>query len=194
MEEYFDDLKAVPLFANQIKKTTKVNNGNKWFKNRTEKQEAVLALLKTGPKTTNEMIGTAGHRFACEVEVLRGRGFQINTQRQPTGGGALYRLLYPLPVSENVKVTEDLKLAYYRTTHWSELALERKRFDGFRCTLCKQTGRLETHHWSYDLFDEQMTDLQTFCDSCHNMIHSVAKIAFPSFVSSEVAAMINKGA
>lgn len=194
MEEYFRSTETLPLFAEPVQSNSIAGSGKKWFKCRTEKQEAVLTLLKTGPKTTNELIEAVGHRFACEIEVLRGRGFSINTQRQQSGGGACYKLEYPLPRSENVKVTEDLKQAYYKTTHWSEFAIDRKRFDGFRCTLCKRTDALETHHWRYDLFDERLLDLQTFCADCHAKIHTVAKIAFPSFVTSEVATMINQGA
>ena len=52
---------------------------------------------------------------------------------------------------------------------WRQVRLAVFRRDGYRCTACGRTGRLECDHvdpdWCGDPYD--MDNLQTLCRSCH---------------------------
>lgn len=147
-------------------------------------------MLKEGTKTTNNLLAEKGlgHRFSCEIQALRERGYVIHRHicLEVGAGGAIYELVYPLPEKERKRITSAIKSLYYETDHWRHLSQERKAFDGYRCTLCKSAEQLETHHWKYSLFNERLMELQTFCSAHHKAIHSVSKIAFPSYATEDV--------
>ena len=121
------------------------------------------------------------HRFSGPVNKLRDRGWHIvctdNVYRVVGGGEG------------RVRVTDAMKAAYYLTDHWRAKRLERLEFDGFRCTQCKCRTDLHVHHWAYDLFDEAIEDLSTFCKTCHERMHEYGNVNvhFPRYVTAEIA-------
>ncbi len=58
---------------------------------------------------------------------------------------------------------------YLRTSAWQRKRAERLRIDGYRCTHCGSTSRLEVHHERYPKSwgDEPITWLRTLCAQCH---------------------------
>ncbi|MEM1225847.1 MAG: hypothetical protein AAGJ40_09120 [Planctomycetota bacterium] len=90
-----------------------------------------------------------------------------------------------------VRITESQQARYYASDHWRRTSAERKSVDGFVCTQCGGRERLETHHWRYDLFNEDVLyDLQTLCRGCHQRLHErlrESRIYFPRAVPPAVA-------
>jgi len=170
----------------------------RWWESRTGRQDKILEMLKSGRKTTNDLLSQRGlgHRFSCEIQALRERGYVISKQtcKDEGVGGAYYELVYPLPEEERQRITASIKSLYYKTDHWKRLSQERKAFDGYQCTLCKSPQNLETHHWRYRLFNESLMELQTFCARHHSAIHMVSKIAFPSYANADVIRRIEQEA
>ena len=168
---------------------------NKWWESRLGRQNYLLRMLKSGPKSTNDILAEPkmGHRFACEFDSLRARGYVIEFQRDAKAGGGWYTLL-SVPAVENTRVTARMKEHYYATKWWREISERRKLRDQKLCTLCKRIhtseNPLQVHHWRYDLFAEDMDHLQTVCRECHEFLHRVAKVGWPQYVSPEIAARL----
>ncbi len=139
---------------------------------------------------TKELQGVVGPRPAAYVKQLRLKGYEILTQRR--GKIALYTLLGFTP---QVEVTDEMKSAYYMTEHWRTMRSVRLNYDNFRCCICQANQLLQVHHWRYDLFDEDLMDLLTLCESCHERIHEYANVQvhFPHFVSPDIAQRLISG-
>lgn len=157
---------------------------------KTARQEAVIELLSRRPMTTAEL--ESDSRIVCRVAAvidnLRQAGWQIKTRKHTTGL-ALYELLGKVPM---VKVTPKMKENYYILDHWRNKRLERLRFDGFVCVVCQSPDLLHVHHWKYDLFNEQVCDLMTLCETCHVRMHEYPNVHchFPKWVTPEIAELL----
>lgn len=145
--------------------------------------ERTLQMLQVAPRSTVELL-KVGVRPAAYVRQLRMMGYIIESRK--VDKVAVYSLV---GLVETVEVTEEMKLAYYDTAHWSAKRLERMRFDGFSCRCCSDQSMLQVHHWKYDLFNEDLRDLLTVCEICHERIHSYENVHchFPRYVSREIA-------
>ena len=158
-----------------------------------EKRRIVLERLKQGPLTTFDAERLV-HRGQAVIGELRDRGHKIDTIK--VAGINSYVWLFS-PESELTKVTRTIQDAYYATTHWRSMARKRKEFDGYRCTQCKQTHDLHTHHWRYRLFEENLEkDLCTLCEYCHEEVHAAASgssIHFPRVLPEEMIERILGG-
>ncbi len=148
----------------------------------------ILQELQSGPLGTAE-VESRWHRGQAAIGRLRDEGHVIDTiSRQ-----YVYRGFKP----GRIKVTKELQNLYYQTPHWKERAASRKMLDGHKCTRCGCSGDLETHHWKYDLFNESMDDLQTYCSECHELMHERlkgSKVHFPRYIDSSVANRITSEA
>ena len=147
---------------------------------------AVLERLLIGPATTAELKHdrVAGHRFSCGINKLRAEGYLIDKAKHDNG--FLYTLTGRI---ELVRVTDTMKESYYATSHWRDLRMRRIEFDGRRCVRCHASSALEVHHWIYDLFREDLQDVETLCHECHTWLHSLnaVRATFPKFVESSIA-------
>jgi hypothetical protein len=156
-----------------------------------ENRQKMLERLKAGPLSTFDAERIV-HRGQAVIGSLRERGHII--ELTDINGVPSYRYIGHEP---RVKVTQELQEAYYQTAHWRELARRRKELDGFRCQECKTAEALETHHWRYELFQEDLQhDLITFCRDCHQAVHRCAGgsgMHFPRSVSEEIAQRIREG-
>jgi 5-methylcytosine-specific restriction endonuclease McrA len=150
--------------------------------------DRMLEHLGRGAATASELVENIGHRFASSIHVLRQRGYVISTQKNGNGE-YVYSLGQRVLM---VEVTDEMKAAYYQTEHWKAKRRERREFDEHRCCHCRSTQSLEVHHWNYDLFQEDLSDLATLCSVCHERIHNNAniRIHFPKTVLPEIAAML----
>lgn len=96
--------------------------------------------------------------------------------------------------TKRVQVPKSLQEVYYASSEWKRVAAERKHRDDFSCRQCGATEDLETHHWRYPLFCENVQyDLITFCAACHQAIHEAiagSRVHFPRFVTEELARRI----
>ena len=139
----------------------------------------LLALLRRGPVSRPELI-EFDHRFSASVNVLRDRGWHIEI------ADGVHSLI---GYSPRVRVTETMKEAYYKTQHWKDKRRERMSHDCFQCVNCRSKRELQVHHWVYDLFDEDLADLHTYCAKCHKRIHKCKNVTvhFPKYVSEAVA-------
>lgn len=148
--------------------------------------QLVLRRLRQGPATTIELTEVAGHRFSCGIHQLTSREGYIIDRSQHDGGGWLYTLRGQRDL---VPVTESMKQAYYHTEHWLKLRARRIEFDKYRCCRCRDGRPLVVHHWVYDLFAEDLGDLETYCAECHDWLHSLngVRVTFPKLVTQEVA-------
>lgn len=153
--------------------------------NARSKMQQILDRLQAGPAASSELKDVC-HRFSACVHRLRQQGYEIFVSNDPD---PVHRLI---AYESMVEVTPEMKQAYYETLHWKQKAQERKRFDGFRCCHCRSVFDLQTHHWVYDLFEEDLGDLCTLCDTCHGRIHEYGqvKIHFPRYVTPEIAARL----
>ncbi len=154
----------------------------------------VLERLGNGPLPCWD-IERDPHRGQAVVHTLRNEGYAIPTVM--IGGEPHYR--YAGYNGMFVKVTKSMQNAYYQTSHWKRVAQERKGHDQFRCVQCGSGDELETHHWRYVLFNEDvLLDLCTLCKSCHDGIHQEARgsrgIHFPRHVSSDIANQLQSNA
>lgn len=149
------------------------------------KRQQILEALQAGPCRSSQLKQIT-HRFSACVRDLRESGYYISVSNDDD---ALHMLVSYSPM---VEVTDELKAGYYRTPHWRSLSFRRKIHDSVRCCHCRSGLYLETHHWKYELFDEQLTDLVTLCRECHERIHEYGqvKIHFPHYVTPEIAARI----
>lgn len=154
------------------------------------KRQRVLERLAEGPQTC-VTIERDPHRGQAVVRELRQRGHIIDTVILDGEPHYVYHGRRAMCVA----VTAAMQEAYYQTSHWRSIARDRKQIDNWRCVQCGISDELETHHWRYTLFGEDVRlDLCTLCQPCHKGIHHEARgsrgIHFPRFVSQEVAAQI----
>lgn len=149
----------------------------------------VLNALRIGEQTTLSL--KEEHRFSTGVNMLRKRGYEINSERD--GPGCRYALISEPPI-ERVKVTKAMQAGYYDSSHWAEKRKERREFDGNKCCWCGTSNEtLHVHHWKYDLFAEEITDLMTLCVPCHDKIHAAIRksmVHFPEYVDAATAALL----
>jgi len=68
--------------------------------------------------------------------------------------------------------------AYLQSDAWRAKRETAKARDGHRCTMCGSSERLVVHHLTYDrIFEEDLADLVTLCDDCHQSVHAKRKAA-----------------
>ena len=153
-----------------------------------EKREAVLARLRKGLLSTVEAEQIT-HRGQATIGELRERGYLIRLVNYD--GLEYYDLAGFQP---KIKVTREMRDAYYQTPHWRGKSAERRRIDRNACTQCKARESLEVHHLRYALFEEDaVEDLRTLCAECHEREHAAiagSQVHFPRFVTEEVARRI----
>lgn len=148
--------------------------------------QAVLIRLLRGPASTREL-AAIHHRFSINLGKLRERGYRIDKKRYLKS--CEFRIIGKVAM---IGVTDEMKAAYYETEHWRSIRAERLAYDQYRCCFCKADNCLQVHHWKYDLFCEQLRNLTTLCNECHEELHSYGciKIRFPASVTPEIAAML----
>lgn len=133
------------------------------------------------------------HRGQAVVGEMRSRGHIIETTS--VGEGGLVGYIYRGFVAGMKRVSKSIKEQYYKTPHWRRMAFLRKELDGFQCVQCKSRENLQTHHWRYNLFSENVQrDLITVCKPCHDILHmdiSGSRVHFPRYVSSDLFEQIN---
>jgi hypothetical protein len=145
----------------------------------TERLNEILDCLKVRSMSCVE-VETRWHRGQAAVGSLRAMGHQIDTRR----GFYVYVGFNP----DMVKAKPHQQ-KYYETRHWKCKSAERKAFDNYRCVQCGSSENLETHHWKYDLFAEDLRDLCTLCAECHASIHDAVRgssVHFPRYVTKQI--------
>jgi uncharacterized protein YlaI len=182
-EQRFDTF-DLPLFsaASAVKQA-------RTFHERDEAQASVLATLRTREALTKmayESRVANGSRLAPVIEQLRNaHGFKID------GDGSIEAPYILVDVSQKptlVRVTPQMKAAYYMTPHWNKVRMERRARDMSQCVLCSATSDLQCHHVSYDrLFAEPLEDLLTLCSRCHERVHEHCRQKFPSGIAVQYA-------
>jgi hypothetical protein len=191
VSDYYPEAdQALPLFA-----TKKLAATARDFHERQQAQADVLLELRKGSKLTKhryERIAADGRRLAPAVEQLRNAyGFVID------GNGTIkkpYFLIDPLQHPTLVHVSDDMKSAYYKTPHWISIRSQRFNMDAHQCVLCQMPENLQCHHITYgNLFREQMRDLMTVCERCHDRIHIAARLKFPSGIPVQYAHLLGWG-
>lgn len=134
------------------------------------------------------------HRGQAVVGEMKARGHQIDTTSVGDDGflGYIYRGF----VAGMKRVSKSARERYYATAHWRRTAFLRKEIDGFQCVQCKSNQNLETHHWRYNLFAENVQrDLITLCRQCHETMHqdiSGSKVHFPRYVDETLFERMTK--
>lgn len=67
---------------------------------------------------------------------------------------------------------------FLKTIYWRGVSLFVKRRDGWKCTACGSTEKIEVHHKTYENHGaetEHLEDLTTLCDNCHKKAHKMEK-------------------
>ena len=59
--------------------------------------------------------------------------------------------------------------SYYHTKHWKTLRKIVLKRDKYKCVLCSFANNLQIHHRVYEPGQEQLSDLYTLCDTCHEL-------------------------
>ena len=158
------------------------------IRNEDGKRAEILLRLQQGPLSTFDAERLV-HRGQAVIGALRNEGHQIELQ---TIGNASYYVYQGY--RRLVKVTPELQEAYYKTEHWRKVSRERKLLDNWACRQCFTDRKLETHHWRYRLFKEDVReDLITLCVECHAFVHDVIKgscVHFPRSVDESIARRI----
>ncbi len=151
-----------------------------------KKVSVLLQHLKSGPLSTvdAEVVVHRGQAVICE---MRAMGYTIETLAKR---GCRFYILHGFCDDNIVKVSKTVQQKYYETSHWKRTALKRKVIDNFRCVQCGNTKDLNTHHWRYLLFNEDVEhDLVTLCRGCHSAVHdaiSGSKVHFPRYVTVDL--------
>ena len=145
----------------------------------------MIQLLRAGPLTNAELTQLVTHRFSAVIHNLRADGHHITSERVK-GGTWRFRYHGHEPTT---RVTQRQRSRYYASSHWRNKRRERLEFDAFQCVQCHARENLEVHHWKYELFDEQLTDLATLCRDCHEICHQNPNISvhFPRNVRESIA-------
>jgi len=63
---------------------------------------------------------------------------------------------------------------FLKTIYWRGLSLFVKRRDGWKCTECGSTERVEVHHKTYENHGAEiihLEDMTTLCEKCHKKAH-----------------------
>ncbi len=182
-----DFISELPLFEHAAKACV-IDATVRNTQSESEKAQDILQRLLVEPLSTT-YVESKWHRGQAAIGLLRDEGHVIDTVNRQY----VYRGFNP----GRVKVSKDLQAMYYTTPHWRAKAIERKQKDGFACTRCGSRLELETHHWKYDLFNESINDLETFCRLCHEWMHSIVKgssVHFPRWVEAAIANRIKSEA
>jgi len=67
---------------------------------------------------------------------------------------------------------ESYRNEYLKSHHWRSLREEKLKLNPL-CEQCGSNKRVEPHHIRYkNLYDVELTDLQTLCRKCHNKVHN----------------------
>jgi len=168
-----------------------MSNEARRYHERLDAMKMVLFDLRRGMRIIREDYETEihlgeGSRVAASIEQLRNAyGFNI------TGDGSKkdpYQLIDKNQWPTLLKVTDEIKDAYYLSAHWLDIRQNRFEMDGHACVQCKDGASiLHCHHITYEnLFCEDVElDLQALCDSCHKNVHKKARLKFPSGLTIE---------
>ena len=195
MSDYFSansvqSIESMPLFDQPEKK----RQGKRTQRNSAKSKRAILNRLEEGPlpKWEAEALEYEGfrvHRGQAVIGSLREQGHKIVTTWHD--GIECYE---HKGFRERVKVTKTMQSAYYASSHWISMAAKRKDHDAWRCVQCGSREELQTHHWRYNLFNENMIfDLITLCRECHVRVHSDcggSSIHFPRHIDTETAELL----
>lgn len=152
-----------------------------------EHQESALRWLRSQdlPKRIFED-KHAGSRLAPVIERLRnGWGFEID------GDGSVknpYGMFDREQWPTKVQVTTPMKMAYYASQHWEATRRKRYEHDNYSCVFCTHAEpAMESHHITYNLFNESIDELISVCIRHHEMIHGNSRIGFPIGVDVSIA-------
>lgn len=184
MSDYgsFDDTE-LPLFS-AVNRLCVVEKQQEPFGSDYSKKKLEIAnALKLADLSCVE-VETRWHRGQAVVKSLRQDGHLIDTVR------GIYR--YRGFNRDMVRVSKSISEMYYTTPHWRNMAKLRKEHDGKKCVQCNSTEKLETHHWRYDLFEEELSDLTTLCKICHEWIHECVKGSSVHFPRSLPQSIIDR--
>ena len=64
---------------------------------------------------------------------------------------------------------------FLNTTYWRGVSLFIKRRDGWKCSKCGSTDKIEVHHKTYENHGDEihnLGDLTTLCEKCHKEAHA----------------------
>lgn len=178
--DFYSECDELPLFSKVNEQCTIEKTQPPKSEEHSRKLMEILEALKSGPVSCVE-VETRWHRGQAGIGELRSRGWNIDTVRG---------FYYFVGFNGEMVNAKSLQAMYYQSSHWKQTANARKQMDGYRCVQCHSTSNLETHHWRYDLFNEQMEDLCTLCRSCHESIHNAisgSQVHFPRRVTQSVA-------
>lgn len=180
MSDYWSEERdeLLPLWRN--------NNGKKPVASMSERiRDIVAAFHDNGKQLTTVEVESRWHRGQATIGEMRQRGYLIETDFT----SKMYTFIGS-PSTELLAVTKTIQDKYYATQHWKATAKKRKAFDEFNCVQCHIADRLETHHWRYNLFAEDVAlDLVTLCNQCHQAIHETvagSSVHFPARLSQEM--------
>ena len=147
---------------------------------RSSNNEVILSALKDGPKTSAQLskLLDPGNNFHHNIYDLR-RKHDIDGRF--TNGS----FTYTYKGLSTKKPIEEFKHVYYLSQHWRVTREKRLVFDRRTCCQCHSQEDLHVHHWKYDLFSEQLCDLMTLCNTCHNRLHDLNSIRIKFPVTAE---------
>ena len=187
MSDYWSD-DPLPLFS--ISKAIEKPSARDYHE-RTERQIKALNVLRSGEQIFQaDYDHMNGGRVAASIGKLRAcYGFVIN------GDGSKLSPYEMLDTSQHPRfaaVTDEMKAAYYMTPWWNAVRSRRLEIDGRVCVLCRCSDKpLLCHHVTYErLFAEEISDLLTVCDPCHEKIHVSCRLKFPSGVATTYAHLL----
>ena len=190
MSDYgsFDDAE-LPLFSSVNQACVVERTEQPDSDNYSQKKAEILAAIQQDDVSCVD-VETRWHRGQAVVGDLRTDGHLIDTIR------GVYR--YRGFTRDMVRVSKKsiVRNKYYQTAHWREMAKRRKEYDGWKCVQCGATDSLETHHWRYELFNEDLSDLVTLCVVCHEWMHDCVKgsgVHFPGAIPQHIYERIMDG-
>lgn len=164
-----------------------VPQGYTFFGTTEENKKKIIEVLQGGIRTCRDIDRLTNSRGQALLGELRSSGHEIQTVC--IDGQNCYE--YIGRNGSMVKVPKSAQDTYYQTTHWKTTARLRKEVDGWKCCQCGEESQLETHHWVYNLFHEDIeTELITLCRQCHGFVHECIKggaCHFPRRIPVETA-------
>lgn len=81
-------------------------------------------------------------------------------------------------IRKGINITKGNYALYLASDSWKKARVLVLTKADFRCQVCNSTERLNVHHRTYDLGNENLNDLTVLCRKCHELFHKNKEVGY----------------